>query len=502
MIIQQPRELTAEELEAANEEIPFLPPAEMELFKGQPRQQALDDEKDRLRLIDQARREFELEQQEAQLSGTLSPDAQLFLDGTLKPRLAEMHEFEQQVRTPIVQGILFQNTVAWVAGASGTFKSFVTADLAFRYGADDMDYHGRRMTTGRTLLIIAEGSGGYADRRAAWEKEYGREVKNVVIYPAPLQLPDTLREMPALLTYLKEEDAAGRPFGLIVFDTQAMCTVGVDENKSEINLVINMLHRIREVSGACVLTVHHFGKDARSGMRGSSMLYAAADTVVIIERERGEMEVTLTTGGEHGKQKDAPTEEDFLTLRLNSHIVGVDYFGDPLTSLAPVAHASDAGHDVTDPADSPPVTLPDLTGEQMAYLKALSFFEDKGTSPSGLMAYMNHEAGDKITTGPNTRNFLVALGKKGVAHQPVPKGPWFITVLGVSKIAEELMNAQRIGEGWVERGRRRVVSRAVSEGQENLLDETIETIAKPDAKPPLTCDETNTVEIETNTETN
>lgn len=474
----------------------FLPPAELELFKGQPRQQALDDEKERLRLLDQARREFELEQQEAQLSGTLSPDAQLFLDGTLKPRLSEIHEFEQQVRTPIVQGVLFQNTVAWVAGPSGTFKSFITADLAFRYGAEDMDYHGRRMTTGRTLLVIAEGGGGYADRRAAWEKEYGREVKNVVIYPAPLQLPDTLREMPALLSYLKEEDEAGRPFTLVVFDTQAMCTVGIDENKSEINLVINMLHRLREISGACILTVHHFGKNDKSGMRGSSMLYAAADTVVIIEREKGEMEVTLTTGGEHGKQKDAPAEDDFLTLRLNSHVVGVDYFGDPLTSLAPVQGGA-VGHDTSETPDDSPVALPDLTGEQMAYLKALGYFEDKGTSPSGLMALMNHEAGDKVTTGPNTRNFLVALGKKGVAVQPVPKGPWFITPIGVSVIARELMDAQRVGEGWVERGRRRVVSGAVSEGQENLLVETIETTAKPDAKPSLTCDETETSKNET-----
>lgn len=450
---------------------PFLTPENEEKFKGQPIDKVLAEEKQRLAIVDQARREFDMEQQQAEFDGKLPDAARAFRDTVLKPRLTEIHEFKQQIRTPVVDGLLFRNTLAWIAGPSGTFKSFVTADLAFRYGSENLDYHGRKMTHGRALLVIAEGGGAYADRRAAWEKQYDQDVKGVTIYPAPLQLADTLKEMPALLSVLKEADENGEPYGLVVFDTQAMCTVGVDENKSEMNLVINVLHRIREVSGACVLAVHHYGKKKESGMRGSSMLYAAADTVIEIEREKeGGMTVSLSTDGENGKQKDAPAEKDAVSLKMESQIVGVTYFEDPLTSL--VAVAADKAHDVTDDKDHPQVTIPDVTPRQMIYLKGLNYYEEKGTSPAYMARYMTQDMGYS-TDAPNVRNCLVALGKKGLAEQPAVKGPWYITPLGVSVLAAEVA----LGNSWASRAARarQMVSGEVSEGQTKLPDETFET---------------------------
>ncbi len=503
MVFLQPTELTEAELEALE---PFLPPEAEEQFKNQPVDQVVADEKQRLKILDRARREYEMEQQEAEISGALPADAEAFRDLQLKPKLTEVHSFEQTVRTPVVQGVLFRDTLAWIAGPSGTFKSFVTADLAFRYGAEDLDYHGRRMTSGRALLVIAEGAGGYADRRAAWEKEHDREVKNVVIYPAPLQLADTLKEMPALLSVLREEEAAGNGFGLVVFDTQAMCTVGVDENSSEMNLIMNVLHRIREVSGACVLVVHHYGKKESAGMRGSSMIYAAADTVIAIEREKGTMDVSLSTAGDNGKQKDAAAEDDIVTLTLNSHVVAEDYFGDPLTSLVPVLSGA-AAHDLHDDPEGAPVSLPDVTDTQMPYLKALNFYEGKGTSPAGMALHMRD--GGRVTSGPNARNKLVELGKKKLAVQPTSKGPWFITPMGVAVIARQLA----LGESWVERSApRRARKGDETVGQETVsgivldlpakrVGETIETELNESAKLSLTCDETGDPQNETTTET-
>lgn len=496
--ILQPKQLTEAELAAVEE--PFLPADLLAEFQNKPIKDAIDSEKQRLAIQDAARREYEMERQQAELDGRLSPEAELFRDAHLKPRLSEIHAYEQKVRTPIVQGLLFRDTIAWVAGASGTFKSFVTADLAFRYGADDdMDYHGLRMTKGRVLLVIAEGAGGYADRRAAWEKEHQREVKNVVIYPAPLQLGDTLKEMPALLSYLKEEDEAGQPFGLVVFDTQAMCTVGIDENTSEVNLVINVLHRIREVSGACVLTVHHFGKTKGAGMRGSSMIYAAADTVIIIERDKQSMDITLGTGGEHGKQKDAPAEEKVKEFTLRPHAVGVDYFGDPLTSLVPV-EADHGSTPITDEHHDAAEELPFVTEDQMIYLKLVGFYEKAGATPSDMAAKLIEDRGPVKNARQNVRNRMVVLSKTTPPLAAVGAGGrWYITPAGVAVIARQLA----VGDHWVERsgtrrrGRTRpsdqdptLVSELVSGGSAKPLSETSETEAKPEAKPALTCDET------------
>lgn len=410
------------------------------------------------------------EREEAEISGRLTPDAEAFYELKLKPRITEAHAYEPVVRTPIVQGLFFRNTLAWVAGTSGTFKSFVTADLAFRYGSGDMDFHGMRMTTGRALLVVAEGAAGYADRKTAWEKEHGREVKEVDIYPAPIQLADTLKEMPALLHYLKEADEEGRPYGLVVFDTQAMCTVGVDENSSEMNLVVNMLHRVREVSGACVLTVHHFGKNKSAGMRGSSMIYAAADTVCVFKRKEDEDTVVLSTAqADEGKQKDAQTQRDFLTLDLKAHPIGEDYFGDTVWSLVPVT--DEARHrQAAEEVAAAPVELPTVTEGQMAVLKALSFYEGNTTSPSGLVTLMNEEAGHKIIERNRARNILIALRKAGLADE-AGKAQWRITPTGGAVIMRELSERVRVGEGWTERAGRSHRGRGPSEHDQTLDEE-------------------------------
>jgi hypothetical protein len=432
--------------------------------------------------FEEAKQRARMKREQAELSGTLAPDAEVFRDLQLRPRIAEAHDFQPVVRIPLVEDLFFKNTLSWVAGESGTFKSFVTADLAFRYGSEEMDYHGRLMTHGRALLVIAEGAAGYAERKVAWEAEHQREVKNVSIYPAPLQLGDTLKEMPALRSYLEEEREAGRPFDLILFDTQAMCTVGVDENTSEMNLVINMLHRIREVNGACVMVVHHFGKSKSAGMRGSSMIYAAADTVCVLNRKEDDTVVFLSTAqADGGKQKDAITEKDFLEFKMKAHPVGENHFGKTVFSLVPVAADSPPP---TSASEAVPIEVPSVTGKQMPYLLALSFFRHHGAGQTELAKRMNAEASDKITYPALVRSVMIALeDKRAVA---IHQGKWKVTPLGSAAILREQSDRERLEGSWVDRtsrGRRKPaqnldqteVFSGVSEEAENLGSETSET---------------------------
>lgn len=440
------------------------------------RKERIQAQKDYALEQEQGRRLARAEMEQAKISGQLDPDAEAFRDLTLKPRVKEAHDFTPKVRTPVVQGLFFRDTLAWVAGPSGTFKSFVTADLAFRYGQDDMDFHGMRMTSGRSLLIVAEGAAGYADRKTAWEKEHGREVKNVSIYPAPLQLGDTLKEMPALISYLREEEDAGRPFGLVVFDTQAMCTVGVEENGSEMNLVVNMLHRIREVSGACVLVVHHFGKDKRAGMRGSSMIQAAADTVCVLKRKDDELDVTLSTSqADEGKQKDAETQKDFLTLEMKSQAVGEDYFGDPVWSLVPLK-ADTASTEVHGQPEDVPQSLNEVTvtDKQMPYLRALTRFRHHGAGQTELARLMSEESGQKVY-GSLVRSTLIGLEVKHVVE--LDHGKWKITPLGNAVLLREQSERAATEEAWSNRPRR-MFRAGVSEGQENIDHGTSETLSE------------------------
>lgn len=404
------------------------------------------------------------EREEAEISGELSGDAEAFYSLKLKPRLTEAHNYRAKIKTPVVQGLFNTNSLCWTVGSSGTFKSFMTADLAFRYGTDDMDYHGRKMTHGRALIIVAEGEDAYAHRKEAWEKQYQREVKNVTFFPGALQLGDLQKEMPALLHELRREKEAGREYGLIVFDTQAMCTVGMDENTSEMNLVVNVLHRIRETTGACVLVVHHFGKNESKGMRGSSMLYAAADTVLALKRADDAMEVALSTAqADGGKQKDNPTEKDFLTLEMRVHAVGEDYFGDPVTSLAAVASTGGS----FDAPDEAPVDVPALTERQLFYLQELTAYHEDGTSPSDFAKDMDSEGsaepgGGRVTRQSARKVWVQELKSKGLVEL-VPKSDskFRATSLGGSAIMKSL--ADGTPQKWVDRARNRRVRGRVRE---------------------------------------
>lgn len=441
--------------------------------------QAIYDERERRTRA--ARDNIRREREEAELSGELSGEARAFHDLRLAPLLADARTYTPKIRVPVVQGLLNQNALCWVAGKSGTFKSFVTADLAFRYGSGDMSYYGRKMTHGRALIIVAEGEDGYAHRRIAWEAEHGREVENVVFYPGALQLGDIDRDMPALLHHLRQEDAAGRPYGLIIVDTQAMCTVGVDENSSEMNLVINVMHRIRQVNGACVLVVHHFGKDKSAGMRGSSMQYAAADTIIVLKRDPDSLQVTLSTAQEDGgKQKDLPTERDLLALEMRFHVTGKDYFDDDVTSL--VAAEVTPSSDVRAEPEAVARELPWVTEQQMEHLKLIGFYENKGATPGDMAARHEEKHGPVKNARQNIRNRMIELSKTTppLVEQYVPKGPWYITPAGVAVIARQVAT----GENWVERAARRraprggeidgqeQVSGQVSAGSRNLASET------------------------------
>lgn len=484
--IQQPGELTAEELEHAAERADIdeanwlgVPPFDPDDPDGSKRQAAAEAKEQAKYDADARRRRtadenVRREREQAELDGELSGDAQLFYELTLRPKLAEAHDFQPQQRIPIVQGLFNRNTLSWVAGPSGTFKSFVTADLAFRYGSDDMDYHGRKMTHGRALIIVAEGEGGYADRKTAWERQYGREVKNVVLYPGALQLADINRDMPALLKVLREEDEAGNPFTLVIVDTQAMCTVGVDENKSEMNLVINVLHRIRKVSGACVIPVHHFGKNEKSGMRGSSMLYAAADTVLILKRKDDAMTVLLSTAqSDEGKQKDNGGEKDFLNLEMRVHTVSEDYFGDPVSSL--VAVQADLPVNPTDADSVAPDKVPAVTDVQLFYLQALSEFEEDGVAESKFeKSVISDMATGDLAPPPGHspyrqsygKNLRALKGKGLVEKHPKYDSRWRVTILGAAAIMRELKDRddqrEKIAK-WAESPSRRRVQTTVHE---------------------------------------
>jgi hypothetical protein len=91
---------------------------------------------------------------------------------------------------------------------------------------------------------------------------------------------------------------------LIILDTFARVTAGIDENSAQgVGAAIAVQSSLME-TGASVMIVHHQGKNSEAGQRGSSALLAACDFELKCEKTeemQGKVTVTKQKDGEMGQ---------------------------------------------------------------------------------------------------------------------------------------------------------------------------------------------------------
>jgi AAA domain len=199
---------------------------------------------------------------------------------------------------PLIDGLLFLNSLAWLHGKPGSGKSLIALDWAACVGTG-LPWQGREVTQGGVLYVVAEGTSGLPQRVAAWEDHAGT-MTGVQFLPEAVQIANgdswSFAELAAEL----------RP-RLIVLDTQARVSVGMEENSAkDMGRLIDAGERVRERSGACVLFVHHEPRNGEN-MRGSTALEGGA--VTEMRTAKDDDLITLSCL----KQKDAA---EFGPIRL------------------------------------------------------------------------------------------------------------------------------------------------------------------------------------------
>lgn len=243
----------------------------------------------------------------------------------------------QPAPQPLINGMLDLDTTAWLIGASGSYKSFVALDLAAHVGRGQ-DWRGRTVRQGGVLYVVAEGARGMKLRVEAWEREYG-PMKDVAFLPRPVQANGDGWHV------LVEVCRRLRPV-LVVIDTQARVTIGLDENSnSDMSLYAERADQIKRATGACVLTVHHLGRTGTNA-RGASAIDGAQDAELRVER-KGAYSVELHMD----KQKDQ-AEEGPVKIRLRRSEGGADpETGRDLSSLVLDHAAAGLGESEGPPVD-------------------------------------------------------------------------------------------------------------------------------------------------------
>lgn len=201
---------------------------------------------------------------------------------------------------PLIGGVLYRDSLAWLYGPPGCCKSFIAIDMAGCIGTGNIWQGFGPVKQGPVLYVVAEGVSGIKKRVRAWERAMHAEMSNVSFLPVAVQAANT-EDWLALAQLVREI----RPV-LIVLDTQARVTTGLEENSAkEMGQFIHRVEQLRKAGdGVCVLVVHHTG---RSGdhMRGSIAVDGAATTTIKVTKSDDLIDVDCS------KQKDAAPFEPF-----------------------------------------------------------------------------------------------------------------------------------------------------------------------------------------------
>jgi hypothetical protein len=274
-----------------------------------------------------------LQDAEAQLEalGALEPEAEQ--DNPLAKRLA--YDSDSALDTIanqqwLIDGVLPADAFGVIFGPSGAYKSFLAMDMAASI-AGSKKWHDRDVDNpGHVIYIGAEGAAGLHLRKKAWEIRYKMPLRNLGILGSAVTINETLQCQLLVDLCLTAADELQEPVRLIVVDTLARTFAGDENSAAEMGAFVRSCDRIREVTGATVLVIHHSGKDAEKGARGSSALRAACDFEFKVTSS-GKKVTKLTCT----KAKDSDPIED-MGFKLESVEIGRnDSKGRSMVSLVP-----------------------------------------------------------------------------------------------------------------------------------------------------------------------
>lgn len=268
---------------------------------------------------------------QAQAKGWVNPAARLEAvpepavpaDG-LVLTVGELHDRAAAVRWA-VKGLVTEQGLGFIYGASGTFKSFLALDYAL-HRAYGMKWMGRKTKQAVPVYLAAEGGAGLMRRIQAWHQARSMDWRKcpmrIVLVPLTLRTQaGTLRD--AVL-------ATGVKCGDLIVDTMSQTFTGNENSNDEVAEFLRVLGTdLRDGLQCTVTVVHHSGHSATERPRGASAIIANVDFAFGVFRDEKEMLCTV----EAVKVKDGE-RPDAQTFSLSVQELGRDEDGDAITSLA------------------------------------------------------------------------------------------------------------------------------------------------------------------------
>lgn len=226
----------------------------------------------------------------------------------------------------LVDGLLWQDSVARMFGPSTVGKTWVSLDIA-AHVANGMPWQGHEVRQAPVIYVAAEGAPSIGPRLSYWRDFHGRNT-NVLVWPEPVAIGGP--HWAEFVAACAEASA-----GLVVLDTQSAMTVGRKENDNDdAGLVLDHLKVLARATRACVFSVHHNGYADDGRSRGASAMFNGLDTELQLMAGRGGQDVVLLQRKQRYAEKGAPIRarlgvhgEGLVVLPVDGATAGHDFLG-------------------------------------------------------------------------------------------------------------------------------------------------------------------------------
>lgn len=221
----------------------------------------------------------------------------------LDPRYRPVSLMEARKNLPplewLIEGLIPKQGVGILYAAPASHKTFITLDLALSVATGlGVNWWKNRQEPGDVLYMIGEGAHAFKGQRTdSWIS------KNMV--PGLDQHLDRLLVMSDVMPYYQDSEWRALPdwlryYGiapkLLVVDTHSRAMVGFNENdNSDTAKALSRVEEFSKKMGCFVLIVHHTGKEADRGARGSSAMLGNVDAMYELAKIGGDSyDTTLT----------------------------------------------------------------------------------------------------------------------------------------------------------------------------------------------------------------
>jgi hypothetical protein len=184
----------------------------------------------------------------------------------------------------LVRGFIRETDIVLIYGGWSSGKSFLTIDLGGCI-ACALPWRGMEVLQGLVGYVAGEAGASIQARARAWMLRNGQVGKDkqdpdFVIFPSAPDLLNGKEDIEELEAELDALVAERSPLRALIFDTLHACAPGSREDTGDVGRVMVNVRRLRERFHCAIFIVHHAGKDASRGARGSNSLEAAADVIM------------------------------------------------------------------------------------------------------------------------------------------------------------------------------------------------------------------------------